>query len=76
MLFLSKRRKAMCFSFNGKIFVSKYSDIVDPSVSSLVRTSMENLEYVLKCLMYLSFDPGIDKLNFNDHDNYTIVNIN
>ena len=76
ILFLSKRRKAMCFSFNGKIFVSKYSDIVDPSVSSLVRTSMENLEYVLKCLMYLSFDPGIDKLNFNDHDNYTIVNIN
>ena len=75
LIFLSKRRKAMCFAFSGSIFISMYMDEKNPAVLPK-RTNMENIEIVLKSLMYLSHDPGLDYVKFNEYEGCCVVNIN
>ena len=40
------------------------------------RTNRENIEIVLKSLMYLSHDPGLDYVKFNEYEGCCVVNIN
>ena len=74
LIFLSSRRKAMCFSFSGKIFVSTYMDAENPSILP-ERTSRESIVAILESLMYLSHDPGLDNVYFNNYEGCCVTNI-
>jgi len=75
LIYLSNRRKAMCFAFSGRIFIRMYMDEKNPAVLPK-RTNRENIEIVLKSLMYLSHDPGLDYVKFNEYEGCCVVNIN
>jgi hypothetical protein len=74
LMFLSSRRKAMCFTFSGRIFVSTYMDEENPALLP-ERTSRESIDVILRSLMYLSHDPGLDNVNFNKYEGYCVTKI-
>jgi len=74
LIFLSSRRKAMCFTFSGRIFVSTYMDAENPSILP-ERTSRGSIDVILESLMYLSRDPGLDNVYFNNYEGYCVTNI-
>ena len=75
LIFLSSRRKAMCFTFSGRIFISTYMDDENPLIPPIVRTSRENIDIILKTLMYLSHDPGLDNVKFNKYESCCVTSI-
>jgi hypothetical protein len=75
LIFLSSRRKAMCFTFSGSIFISTYMDDENPLIPPIVRTSRENIDIILESLMYLSHDPGLDNVKFNKYEGGCVTSI-
>ena len=75
LIFLSSRRKAMCFTFSGSIFISTYMDDENPLIPPIVRTSRENIDIILESLMYLSHDPGLDNVKFNKYEGCCVTSI-
>lgn len=74
VIYLRNRRKAMCFTFSGDIFVNAYMDEENPELLPQ-RTSKENIDIILKTVMYLSHDPGLDYVNFNKYEGCCVTSI-
>ena len=74
LIFLSSRRKAMCFTFSGRIFVSTYMDPEYPFILPR-HTNKESIDVILESLMYLSRDSGLDNVYFNNYEGCCVTNI-